>query len=190
MARRGARRGAGRRGLGPLWRLLAIGGVLAGFWWAARMDDRAGAAQVHDGDTITVAGQRIRLYGIDAPELSQDCRDRDGATYACGRLAKLRLERLTRGEVRCDAVETDRYRREVSICRAGDVDLGAAMVSSGWARAYLRYSLRYADSEREARDARRGLWAGAFEDPWAWRDNGYKDDLIAAGWRWAMEKLF
>lgn len=164
--------------------------MLAGFWLASRMDDRVGAAEIHDGDTITVAGQRIRLYGIDAPELSQTCRDRDGATYACGRLAKRRLERLAKGDIRCDAVETDRYRREVSICRAGDVDLGAAMVSSGWARAYLRYSLRYADSELSAQRAGRGLWAGEFEDPWAYREDGYKDDLIAAAWRWVMERVF
>ena len=42
-----------------------------------------GTARVIDGDTIQVAGQRIRLYGIDAAEINQLCQ-RKGVLWLCG----------------------------------------------------------------------------------------------------------
>lgn len=180
----------GRRWRFPVIRVAILGAFVYAAIWAAGRGDLAGEARIVDGDSIEVAGAKIRLYGIDAPELDQTCRDRAGATYACGRLAQRHLERAAKGHVICDAVETDRYGREVAICYAGETDLGAAMVSAGWARAYLSYSLRYASAEQAAREARRGLWDGEFDDPWAFRDDGVKDDLIATAWRWAMERLF
>ncbi len=176
-----------RRWRGPLFRVTALLILFFAIWvWAAK-DDLIGAARVVDGDSIEIAGSKIRLYGIDAPELDQSCNDRNGATYACGRLAKRHLEKTAKGSVTCESVETDRYGRDVSICYAGDTDLGAAMVSAGWARAYLSYSLRYATAEQAAREARRGLWDGDFDNPWAFREDGGKDDLIAVGWRWIMD---
>ena len=55
------------------------------------------------------------------------------------------------------------------------------------ARAFLSYSLRYASEEQAARKARRGLWDGDFDDPWAFREDGVQDDVIAIVWRWLME---
>ena len=73
-------------------------------------------------------------------------------------------------EVTCTPVEVDRYNRDISICIADGTDLGEAMVRSGHALDYARHSRgRYAQAEREARAARRGLWAGSFQTPAAWR---------------------
>lgn len=47
-------------------------------------DDLAGQASVIDGDTLEIHGTRIRLWGIDAPESSQLCRDDDSLQYRCG----------------------------------------------------------------------------------------------------------
>lgn len=174
----------------PILRVTIIGALILAAWWAATRDDLTGDAIVGDGDSITVAGTKIRIYGIDAPELDQTCSDRAGSIYACGRLAQRHMQKIAKGKIRCETVETDQYGREVSICYAGDVDLGAAMVNAGWARAYLRYSLRYASAEQAAKDARRGMWDGDFDDPWAYREDGVQDDLIAFAWRWVMERLF
>ncbi len=130
-----------------------------------------GRARAIDGDSLEIGNARIRLFGIDAPERDQDCRDGDGRTYACGREAARALATSFAGrEVTCTPVEVDRYNRDISICTADGVDLGEAMVRAGHALDYARHSRgRYAQAEREARAARRGLWAGSFETPAAWR---------------------
>ena len=54
-----------------------------------------------DGDTLEVAGQRVRLFGIDAPGLDQMCR-RAGREYACGKVARGALWGLVAGrDVSC-----------------------------------------------------------------------------------------
>ncbi|MEL6794130.1 MAG: thermonuclease family protein [Pseudomonadota bacterium] len=179
-----------RRWRFPVLRIAILGALGLALWWSATRDDISGRATVNDGDTITLNGEKIRIYGIDAPELSQTCRDRNGASYDCGRLAQREMERLAKRPMSCDAVETDRYGRTVAICYADGEDVGGAMVSSGWARAYLSYSLRYAAEETRARAADRGLWAGEFDDPWAFREDNLEDDLIAFAWRWIMERIF
>lgn len=176
-----------KRWRAPFIRMTMLIAVFFAIWvWAAK-DDLTGQARIVDDDSLEISGTKIRIYGIDAPEMGQSCLDRTGATYACGRLAQRHMEKVAKGRVTCESIETDRYGRDVAICYAGDTDLGAAMVSSGWARAFLSYSLRYASEEQAARKARRGLWDGDFDDPWAFREDGVQDDLIAIVWRWLME---
>jgi endonuclease YncB( thermonuclease family) len=132
--------------------------------------DIAGVASVIDADTIEIHGERIRLHGIDAPESSQTCLDEAGQKWRCGQRAALALQDLIgRRTVTCDERDVDRYRRIVSRCMVGDVDINAWLVAQGWALAYRRYSLDYVSSEAEARAAARGMWAGTFEPPWEWR---------------------
>jgi endonuclease YncB( thermonuclease family) len=130
-----------------------------------------GRARVIDGDSLEIAGVRIRLFGIDAPERDQNCRDGDGRTFDCGRKAARALVSAIAGrEVTCTPVDFDRYRRNVAICVAGDSDLGEAMVRSGHAFDLARISRgRYAQAEAKARAERRGLWAGSFDSPATWR---------------------
>ena len=56
----------------------------------------AGMAAVVDGDTLHVGGQRVRLFGIDAPELSQTC-DAGNSKVACGQLAARWLRSRVQG---------------------------------------------------------------------------------------------
>ena len=129
-----------------------------------------GRPRIVDGDSLEVAGHRVRLFGIDAPESMQDCRDKRGRSYACGREAREALSQtIGRQSVSCKPVG-ESYGREVSMCTAGGRDLSEAMVRSGHALELRQYSRgRYADAEREARNARRGLWAGDFDNPSDWR---------------------
>jgi endonuclease YncB( thermonuclease family) len=132
--------------------------------------DITGKPRIIDGDTIEVAGERIRLNGIDAPESKQTCEWLD-KTIPCGRLATLALMGLTAGtEVTCKTREKDRYGRWVAVCYDPDgFDIGRNMVHTGWALAYRRYSTDYVGTEDKAREAKRGMWKGKFVPPWEWR---------------------
>jgi endonuclease YncB( thermonuclease family) len=127
-------------------------------------------ADVTDGDGLRLKGERIRLWGIDAPELGQPCA-REGATLDCGAFAKGLLSSLTsRGQVECEKVDTDRYGRTVARCFVDGLDLGSMMVSAGWALDFERYSDGfYALEQEQARQDRRGLWGLEFTAPWDWR---------------------
>lgn len=128
------------------------------------------AVQAVDGDTLRAEGQRIRLSGIDAPELAQTCRDAQGRAWSCGAAARDHLATLARHGVTCTRRGEDRYGRMLATCSAaGIADIGEAMVRDGHALNYGRYTSDYAGAEREARAARRGLWQGEFDNPEDWR---------------------
>ena len=128
-----------------------------------------GTASVIDGDTIEIHGQRIRLYGIDAPESGQSC-VRNGEQYCCGQQAATALaDMIDRASVRCEQRDIDRYQRIVAVCWLGGVDLNSMMVSKGWAIAYRRYTEDYVNHEAVAQTAKAGMWAGSFVEPAKWR---------------------
>lgn len=124
-----------------------------------------GVARVGDGDSLQLAGERIRLRGIDAPEFNQSCR-RGGSDYPCGRQAANALKQLTEGrQVSCQGWERDRYGRLLATCTAGGIELNRRLVADGWAVAYGGYGAE----EAQARAARLGIWAGEFDRPSEWR---------------------
>jgi len=78
---------------------------------ACALDVIEGPTRVIDGDTIEIDEERIRLWGIDAPELSQFCTE-DGTRYPCGLDASQALrKRIDRQPVSCVRRDTDRYGR-------------------------------------------------------------------------------
>jgi endonuclease YncB( thermonuclease family) len=177
---------AGRRGLSTrtvtLIALAAVGlvavlAMLAGPPVSVNAN-LSGRPFVIDGDTLDFRNPaaRVRIVGIDAPELDQMCKDAAGGDWPCGQNALAALRGLVADGVRCSGNQLDRYGRILVACTTARGDVGAAMVLAGMAVA----SGRYLDEERQARESRVGLWIGAFEHPRAFRQRAEPFDL----WAW------
>ncbi len=124
-----------------------------------------GIARAGDGDTLTIGETRVRLFGIDAPEFDQVCQ-RGGEQWSCGMEAADRLAKLVTGKhVQCYHLGTDQHDRVLGRCSVGTTDVNRAMVATGYAVAFRRYSQDYVTAEDSARASKRGLWSGTFEMP-------------------------
>jgi micrococcal nuclease len=123
---------------------------------------------VLDGDSLIIRRGRhpyeIRLYGIDAPEYNQPW----------GQAAKRRTMRLKGKRVKVHAIDFDRHKRMIAKITTPDgEDLGLELIRAGLAWWYKRYSpneTAYKNAQRQARHAKRGLWAEPNPiPPWKWR---------------------
>ena len=124
------------------------------------------AQTVTDGDTLRFGKERVRLWGIDAPEIHQRCPDR----WLAGIEAARKMRELVKGhEVTCESRGHDRYGRTIGLCRADGVDIQAAMVRAGMAWAFVRYSSDYVREEEQAKADRLGVHAHGCELAWEWR---------------------
>lgn len=110
---------------------------------------------VHDGDTVRVLDGRtqikIRLFGIDAPETSQDF----------GKVSRDELRGLIHGkEVKVLSKGKDRYGRTLGVIYFNDKDINLEMVKRGMVWVYRRYSLDkdYLKAEEKAKSEKLGLW--------------------------------
>ena len=150
----------------------AFAGASALGWALAEPATISGAAYAVDGDTIRVGSVRLRLFGVDAPESTQTCRDAQRRPYACGEAATAALRYMLARDpnVTCAPRDTDRYGRTVAVCRNGEGDLGARMVATGHALDYARYSHgAYRDQQEAAKAERLGVWSGDFVPPEQYR---------------------
>jgi micrococcal nuclease len=121
--------------------------------------------RIADGDTFTCRdGRRVRLIGIDTPELRQGER---------GRLARAALTRLAPPgasvHLERDVAPRDRYGRELAHVWTGARLVNEALVLEGWAMLYtvppnVKYAERLERAQKKARAAGAGLWgSGGFE---------------------------
>ncbi len=140
-----------------------------------------GATEVNDGNTLEIQEVRMRLYGIDAPDLGQEC-TLNGLPYQCGLLAYMQLIDVTagKGRITCYASKIEGDDRPYAKCglptanganiRDDAPSFNEMMVRSGWAIADRSQTKDYVAAEEEARREKRGLWAGEFIVPSAWRN--------------------
>lgn len=154
-------------------RLLLCLIVSVGIPFSAQAENRLTytITKISDGDSLLAGSKRLRLFGIDAPELKQACKNNYGHKYACGEVAKTALKEFISNDsiLSCEIVDVDRYQRLVARCFIAGIDLSQWLVEEGLAVAYLAYSDDYQSAEIEARKARRGLWNGSFMKPSKWR---------------------
>lgn len=133
----------------------------------------SGQATVIDGDTMQVGTDRIRLWGIDAPETGQTCEVPSHQPQPCGQQATLALRSVVQNKrITCQQRDTDIYGRKVAVCWSGQQELNRWLVEQGHAMAYRRYAgPAYDQSEAQARATQRGIWATKFEMPWIYRQH-------------------
>ena len=132
---------------------------------------------ITDGDSLKIGKEKIRLSGIDAPEMKQICYDQNDSPYACGHLAKTYLEDIIKNQdyykkIYCYYSGRDKYKRILGECMLGEtsrVNINEEMVLRGHAVAYLRYSEKYIEQQETAKKLNYGLWAGNFDMPEEWR---------------------
>ena len=143
--------------------------------------DITGTAKVREGDTVVIGNTRIRLGGIDAPNVDQLCLNNAGERWTCGVAARDELIKHADNKVwTCHTRQTDRRGRQVARCEVDGEDIQKWMVKSGWALSYVRFSHDYDADEKAAREAKAGMWQGAFIAPWDWRVRNKKTTILGA----------
>jgi endonuclease YncB( thermonuclease family) len=105
-----------------------------------------GSPHVVDGDTLQIAGVKIRLQGINAPETDQVCLDQSSAKWTCGIAARDHLAHHIGGRpIECLPDGVDRYHRTLAVCQVGEENLNTWVVREGFALAFIKYSRAYLD---------------------------------------------
>jgi len=158
---------------------------------ASAFDGRV--VKVTDGDTVDVLDTsnkltKVRLYGIDAPEKSQDF----------GQKSKQFVLDIVAGKtVSVEAIDTDRYGRTVGVVHIGNTLLNAEILKSGLAWYYSQYCKKsfcgeWQQIESQARSSKIGLWSIANpQAPWDFRhgkkesratgNDNIKQDSVSVG---------
>jgi len=161
--------------------LLVITAIMAtgGAWCEAQAQIIYGNPRTVDGDTLDFGGERVRLFGIDAPEATQIC-ERDNQSWACGADAKAMLDALIAGQrVNCRQRDVDSFGKPVAVCSVGRLDLSEALARAGMAIALEQFSADYVPAADMARQSRLGIWAGNFQTPSDFRasDPAYRAEV-------------
>ena len=147
----------------------------------AEAADITGVPKIHDGDQIVIGSSRIRLRGIDAPSVDQLCLNNAGERWTCGVAARDELMHHTdKKSWTCHVERTDRRGRNVAKCEVDGEDIQKWLVASGWALAYVGFTHDYEADEKAAREAKAGMWQGAFIAPWDWRVRNTKTVILGA----------
>ena len=137
---------------------------------------------ISDGDTITVLQGRqqfkIRLYGVDCPESSQEF----------GRKAKELTSSIAFGKyVEVTVLDVDRYDRSVGVVHVGATTINEALLKNGYAWLYTKYCKQsfcgeWEKLEKQAASKRIGLWADKDPmPPWEWRKNQKEGQQATTG---------
>ena len=81
----------------------------------------------------------------------------------------LALKNLVDSKTSCKKHSLDRYKRSLSTCYNGDVDVNLEMIKQGWAVVYMSAPEEYVEAEIAAKNAKIGLWQVRFMRPELYR---------------------
>ena len=141
-----------------------------------KISDGYQVLKVSDGDTINIQkvenGQfvgeelRIRMYGMDAPEKSQDY----------GPESRQALEKLVAGKTLSIEVKNkDRYGRTVAIIYVDGKNINEEMVKTGnawWYQEYAKNDTQFEEYQQNAKQKKLGLFSRkGYIEPWVYRRN-------------------
>lgn len=147
----------------------------------AHAADISGIAKIRNGDSIQIGSSHIRLGGIDAPSVDQLCLNTKGERWTCGVAARDALAHHTANQSwTCHVLRTDHHGLSVAHCEVNGEDIQKWLARSGWALAYVKFSRDYVADEKAAREAKAGMWQGAFIAPWDWRVRNKKTAILGA----------
>lgn len=165
------------------------------------MDREVEVLKVHDGDTITVAERdsagllgmpyKVRLCGIDAPELAQKPWGSEARLALMGSLGWDGTGPTSKVTLVMDRRQKDKYGRTLAWVRAGGVLVNISMVARGFAVAYLlapnkRFADQVQTAEAWARRAQLNVWepfVPPFVMPWVWRKDHPFHARFVGPWR-------
>lgn len=134
--------------------------------------EQATLLKVIDGDTITVSvngnNEVVRIIGIDTPEVDDATKKVECLGKEATEVAKSILNDNKSVFLEADPTQRnrDKYQRLLRYVWIGDgkTDFGKFMIEAGYASEYTynlayKYQSEYKESEKEARGAKKGLWA-------------------------------
>ena len=119
--------------------------------------------------------------GIDAPSSDQLCLNTKGERWTCGVAARDELIKHAGNKSwTCHTSTTDRRGRIVARCEVDGEDIQKWLVAAAGRWPIVRISHDYDADEKAAREAKAGMWQGAFIAPWDWRVRNKKTTILGA----------
>ena len=121
-------------------------------------------ARVIDGDTIVLSnGEKVRLIGVDTPETKHPQKP----VEYYGKEASAFTKKMVGGKVvklKYDVQRRDKYGSLLAyVYLMNGTFLNAEIIKKGYGHAYTRFPFKHMEQfkqyEKEAREAKRGLWA-------------------------------
>ena len=130
--------------------------------------------KISDGDTIILNGEKIRFSGIDTPELKQTCIKNENGIYwlfHCGKFVKdILVKKIGNNIINCEREpEKDFFCRTLGECFVINESLSKFLVRNGYGFAFVKYSKKFVEDEKYAKENNLGLWVMEFEYPWDFR---------------------
>lgn len=131
-----------------------------------------GQAHSLNGRTLKINGQKVQLYGIDAPDFEQMCQSKNQRKpFQCGLISNFKLFKLTKHlDLVCKGKGHSNDGTLLATCYVGKIDIAQQMLLLGWAIADENVSVKkYKIIEKDMQAREVGLWDGHFIKPWEWR---------------------